>query len=430
MGKYDGKTLLMLGSNIGAPEMVRYARKHGAYTIVADYYEAGRSAAKRVADEQLFISTADLKSLSKVIAKRHVDGVLAGISEFNLQKAMELSRMHGLPFYCEQAQWHMIERKDLFRSLCERYAVPCPQTYFVGDSAEAIPWDRISYPAVLKPTDANSSRGVHICNSKQDIVANLEDAFSCASAHRIIIEQFATGTEFTAHYVICGGKAALACIDNRYPVAVHEGNVTTIPVARLYPCLFLDEYLQMVNPQLVELCEGLGVKDGVLFVQGLYNKATDSFAVFEAGLRSAAEAPCRFIQRVTGNDYFQLLVDHALLGESDYDLSAEDPSLGGLCCGIVSIVAKGGIVGTIDGLEESVAALPSVVSYESRYPVGTQTPDGDTLRQLMIRFVMVCKDRREMSRHIAYLNENISVLDSEGQQMTIRMDPSRVFGIE
>lgn len=429
MGKYDGKTLLMLGSNIGAAEMVCYARENGAHTIVADYYNAERSAAKRVADEELLISTADLESLSKIVRERHVDGILAGISEFNLQNAMKLSRLHGLPFYCTKEQWQTIESKDRFRSLCECYGVPCPKTYYVGDAVFDILWDDIAYPAVLKPTDASSSKGVHICYSKADVLQSLEDAFANSSQHRIIIEEFVTGAEYTAHYVICNGKAALACMDNRYPVSVHEGNVTTIPVARLYPCLYLEQYLQEVNPHMIELCESLGVRDGVLFVQGLYNEDLDSFAVFEAGLRSAAETPCRFIQKVNGNNYQQIIIDHALLSESDYNIDAEDPLLRGFCCGIVSFVSTGGVVGRIEGLDEAVAALSSVIAYESRYPIGCQTPNGDTLKQLMIRFVMVCKDRQEMSDHIAYLNNHVLVEDLSGRDMTVRMDPKRVLGI-
>lgn len=433
MKKYEGKTLLMLGSNVGAKEMVLYARDNGAYTIVADYYDNDRSNAKPVADEGVCISTSDLDALSQLISERRVDGVLAGVSEFNLLNAMELSRENGLPFYCTKEQWDSIESKDRFRKLCVKYGVPCPKTIYSGivedanKVGEAI--EGIEYPVVLKPVDCSSSQGVHICHSASELLYYLADSLHVSESKRIIIEQFVRGTEFTAHYTICEGKASLTCMDNRYPVSVHEGDVTTVPVARIYPCLFLDRYLECVNPQLLALCEGIGMRDGVLFIQGLYDKESDSFSIFEAGLRSAGEAPCRFTEKVNGINYFQVLVDHALLGESDYELKKDDPTLKGRCCGVVSFVARGATVGRIEGLEESVNAVPSVIAFESRYPVGSKTPDGDTLRQLMIRFVMDCDSRQQMADDIAYLNNHIVVEDSYGKDMVIRMEPNRVFGV-
>ena len=96
--KFTGKTLLVLGSNVGATEIVQYARENGAYTIVADYYPIERSKAKQVADEAALISTADTEALNKLIIEKRVDGVLAGVSESNLLKAMELSQKKGLRF--------------------------------------------------------------------------------------------------------------------------------------------------------------------------------------------------------------------------------------------------------------------------------------------------------------------------------------------
>lgn len=164
-GKYRGKTLLVLGSNVGATDIVTYAQENGAYVIVSDYYPAEKSAAKKIADKELCISTADFQELSKAIKKYRVNGVLAGISEFNLLQAMALSEKHRLPFYCKKEQWNRIERKNEFRKLCEKYGVPHPETYYTGGKLSEEAWNQIRFPAVIKPVDASTSAGVHICTS-------------------------------------------------------------------------------------------------------------------------------------------------------------------------------------------------------------------------------------------------------------------------
>ena len=95
-----------------------------------------------------------------------------------------------------------------------------------------------------------------------------------------------------------------------------------------------------------------------------------------------------------------------------------------------SLIQKGGVVGKIDGLENAVEKCQSVITYENRYPVGSETPCGDTLRQLMMRFVLICKSRKQMSEDINYLNKTIDVKDSNGVNLVVKMDPLRVFGID
>lgn len=288
-------------------------------------------------------------------------------------------------------------------------------------------WEKIQYPAVIKPVDASSSLGVFICGNKEEMEGHIEEALSASQCGEIIIEEFALGDEFSAHYTIANGNVTLSCVDNRYPEAVHEGQVTTIPIARIFPCVFLDEYIKQVNPAMIELCRNIGINDGILFIQGLYNIQKNCFYIFEAGLRCAGEAPYRFISKINGINSMNVLVDHALSVKSDFDSKKEDPKMKGKCCGIVSFVTRGGIVGKIEGLEEAVKMTPSVIQYESRYPVGKQTPSGNTLRQLMLRFVMICNNREEMAKDIEYLNNAITVLDDRGKNMVIKMKPERIF---
>lgn len=427
--KFEGKHLLVLGSSAGAEDIVKYAKSHGAHVTVADYLPLESSSAKRLANDHILISTGDVNSLEKFIREHNVDGVISGISEFNLLKAMELCERCNLPFYCTKEQWDEVALKHRFRKLCQDAKVPCPRTYYTGSDLSEIHWKQIKYPSVVKPVDASSSEGVFICQDEDTLRENLTVSLSKSLSGEVIIEQCVRGSEFTAHYTILNGQPRLACIDNRYPVAVHQGPVTTIPVARLFPCLFLEQYLDQVNESMVRLCENLNLNNAVLFIQGLYDEENDSFAIFEAGLRSAAECPCRFMEEINGLNYMHLLVDNALLGFSDYPQELENPGLHGKCCGIVSFVAKGGIVGSIQGLEEAVNSTPSVLAYESRYPVGSLTPNGNTLHQLMIRFVMACENREEMARDIERLNSLISVRDIDGEDMVIKMEPKRVFGV-
>lgn len=422
--RFADKKLLVLGSNAGSEAVVNYARKYGAYTIVADYLAPEASPAKLLADENVLISTADTDTLVHLVKERQIDAIFAGISEFNILQAMEVAKRCGLRFYCNHEQWDAVEHKDSFRRLCEEFSVPCPHTFYSGNDLNKIPWEEIRYPVVCKPIDCGASIGVHICSNESGLKRAVIDSREKSDAATVIIEQFCTGYEFTAHYTVCNSHVALACIDNRYPVAVHEGAVTTIPAARVYPSLFTDEYIKLADAPMKRLIESLGLVNAVVFIQGLYDDATGTFSIFEAGLRSAAECPSRFIERVNGINYMNMLVDYLLLGETDYDQGREDPYLSGKCCAIVSFVGRRGVVDRVVGLDQT---LPGVIETELRYPSGAEIPDTDTLRQIALRFVVIGDNREDLSGDIDYINSSVDIVDISGNSLVIKIDSNRVF---
>lgn len=420
----------MLGTNAGSVDLVKYARANGAYVLVADYLPPERSEAKQFADEALLVSTAETETLVNLVNERHIDCVYSGISEFNLLQAMAVANKCNLPFYCTKEQWDTIEIKSNFRRLCDQHQVPAPKTWYVGDSVEDALASIVQFPVVVKPVDGSASTGVFKCFDQDEFTTKAPESKRLSKSGLIIVEELVVGYEFTAHYTIHRGKASLSCIDNRYPVAVHEGAVTTIPAGRIYPSLFIDEFVKAVNPSMVELCESIGLENAVIFIQGLYNPETQRFAVFEAGLRGAGECPNRFIKRTVGIDYAEMLLDSMLAPQALSQDWPDDPYLAGKSCGCVSFVTRHGVVGSIDGLQQTLQALPDIVDHEVRYPVGSETPDTDTLRQLAIRFFLLCDNREKMAEDVAYINSHVSMVDTNGQSMTISLDPERLFGLE
>ncbi len=428
MKLFEGKKLLLLGSNVGTLDLIRYAKANGAYTIVADNLPVEKSFGKQYSDDNVFISTGDIEQLKDYIIKTGINGVFAGVSEFNLLNAMSLCNYFGFPFYCTRYQWDLIENKENFRHLCQEYGVPTPKTYFCGQQISDAIINAIDYPVIVKPVDSSASIGITICRNRDSLLHAIPNALNNSEKGRIIIEEFFEGEEFSAHYTIANGKVTLSCVDNRIPVAVNEGDVTTIPLARVYPSTFIQEYINQINANMISLCESLHMETGVLFIQGLYNKRKKLFSIFEAGLRCAGEAPYRFIERVNGISFMNIFADHALLGKSvSFDSSKEDPFLKGKVCCITSFVSKGGTVGKICNFNETVERVPSIVDSECRYHEGDMTPNGNTLRQIMLRFALVCNTKDQLIEDVEKINRSIEVTNKNGQPMCCTFDIRKYF---
>ena len=198
----------------------------------------------------------------------------------------------------------------------------------------------------------------------------------------------------------------------------------------MYPSSFIDEYIIQVNEHVIKLCNSLEMDTGILFVQGLYNKQRQQFSIFEAGLRCAGEAPYRLIEKINGISFMNNLVDYALLGHvQGFDNSKEDPYMRDKICCVASFVAKGGRVGRIQNFDETVNIVPSIVDSECRYHEGDTVPDSNTLRQIMLRFVLICDSREQLVNDIDFINSNVKVLDEGGHNMCYTFDAAPYFNL-
>lgn len=426
--KFQNKKLLLLGSNVGTLDLLRYAKSNGAYTIVADHLPVEKSFGKQYSDDNVLISTGDINKLEDFILKNNINGVFAGVSEFNLLSAMKICKELHLPFYCTREQWDLIEDKECFRNLCEKHKVPTPRTFFTGNSLSKDQMKQFEYPVIVKPVDSSASVGISICRDEKNLQRVFAEAIKNSEKGRAIIEEFFEGEEFSAHYTIVNGKVTLSSVDNRVPVAVHQGDVTTIPIARLYPSTFIDEYILQVNNQMIELCLSLEMQCGVLFVQGLYNKEKNRFVIFEAGLRCAGEAPYRIIEKTNGISFMNNFVDYALLGKVEcFDSDRDNPYLNGKYACVTSFVSKGGVVGDIQNYENIETLVPTIVDKECRYQVGDKTPTGDTLRQIMMRFVLICDTKEELINDVEKINNTIRILDTNGEDLCYTFDIRKYY---
>lgn len=426
MKKYSGKKLLILGSNVSSDDIVTMAKENGAYTIVADYLPVEKSFAKQLADDHVEISTADISSLCEYVKDNKIDAVLAGISEFNLISAIKVADQCGLRFYCDSEQWNLIEHKENFRELCHKFDIPTPETIYHGNGIENINCEDLDFPVVVKPVDCSASDGMHVCANAEELIFYGNKAKELSKSGKIIVEKYVNGYEFSAHYVIVDGKASLLSVDNRYPVFLKSKSVASVPIARVYPSLFLDKYICQMDSKMVTMCESIGIKNGVIFFQGFYCPEKDEFCIFEAGLRFSAECVYRLMNKVWGHNPLQIILDEVLLGRTDYKPQKEEFSFCDKACGVVSFASQGGVVGQIIGLDKITSNLESLVSYEARYKKGVKIPNGNTLRQLAMRFTIVSDSRYNLARDIKYLNESVDVLDASGNSMVIKFDENRL----
>ena len=417
MGLFDGKRLLELGSNISSVDIIKYAKKEGAYVIVSDYLPIDKSEAKKYADESYMISTLDTDSLVDLVLEKSIDGVICGVSEINLQSVKEIAFKTGLPCYFTTEQWELCENKAIFKEFCKKYSVPVAKEYCLSDKPTEDELKKVEYPVIVKPVDLCASRGIHICRNEEELLCGYKDASKKSPSHKVIVEKFLSGDEISATYSFVNGECQLSMLSQMFYNLEQKGLVP-LPDAYIYPSKHLSKFLKVANKPIIEMLKSLGLKNGSVFISGIANE--NEFAFFEAGLRLAGTAPYRFVSSINGINIMELITEYSINGNISKPelVHLEDPYLKGKKCCLYSLLNRGGTISKIIGYDEA-AGFPGVVSSTIQRKVGDFVEKDGTLGQVNVRFYIIKDNIDEICDVINRIQKTVKVIDEQGNNMLL-----------
>jgi len=403
--------LLMLGTTPTSIELINLAKARGVYTVTTDYFEPEKSPAKLISDEYWMISTSDLDALEQKCREEGVTAVIAGISEFNLERMAELCQRLGLPCYCTPESWSTVQKKHNFKRLCRENGVPVATDYYLSNPPTEEELDKIAFPVVVKPVDLNSNIGMSYCYNKEDVIKACACARSVSKNETVIVERMLEGVEYIAHYAMADGHAVLVSFaamlsESGYPENCYS--LTTTGTDKM------QQYLQEVDPAFTRALHQAGCYEGVGWCEMILDK-DGHFYLLEMGYRMTGDMIAWPLKDVTGFDSVQWLVDIAL-GKKHMaaDLPPRLTSSPEKCvCAYILWSKKEGAVATSRGLEK-IASMPNVYVQDMvEEKIESQQYD------YMAVISFSADNCAEMCKTIDSINRTVQILDEEGSDMII-----------
>lgn len=423
MKRFEGTTLLELGTTMGSVDMVKYAKANGARVLVSDIDTPEKSAAKRFADQFFMVSADDVDGLAKIAAENRVDGVVTGASELILQTSRQVAERLGLPIYYTAEQWNRFMRKDSFRALCAKYGVSTPATCFVGKIEAIGDVSAYAYPVIVKPVDASSNAGISICPSPEALLAALPHAAEKSKSGTVIVEQYIDGEEISCTYVIQNHRCKMVCMGTKYPYVDTHG-LRALANAYLYPSPAIDAWMEQEDAKVRRMFVEEGLDNCTVFVQGIHMDGR--CYTFEAGLRMEGTGSYRITSRLGTQNFLHFQVDNALGAPTEYNVEEEDPYFHGKKCVLFSQIVKGGTIATVSGYEDIKNHPMIFASEQRRYPGNVIEPDG-TLRQIMFRYLIFGDDMPSVVELIRKIQATVKACDADGNNILVTDFDPRFF---
>ncbi|WP_010262496.1 ATP-grasp domain-containing protein [Treponema primitia] len=411
--KLQGKKLLVLGDkHITSYDIVAYARSKGVYTIVTDYLPIDKSLAKQIADEYWNISTAEVDTLVQLAKENHIDGVFAGVPDFNIYRAMEICERLGLPFYATREQLEITTDKSLFKKTCRKYNVPVAEDYsdYYPENC-----DKIAYPVIVKPEDSHSARGISICNNYEELKIASEFALSNSQKKgNVVIEQFIKGDQIAVRYSIADGIYKISSVTDFY-LDIPKNGEPPIPYLLFCPSKYIDRYIRECHTNVSEMFKELGVKNGFFWFQIMVNDS--GFYFVDPAYRFSGGASYKFTKSFNGISHLEMMVNYALTGEMGDDIKLENPYFKKIGYQF-NIISSGGVIDKIIGYEEA-KKYPFVIDSDKQYDIGDCIPKRSGIHSIVSRFYLAADTIKEMQKAIHDIQGTIKVLDKYGKNILI-----------
>lgn len=418
MPKFMGKKLLLLGGRpIGAREIVECAKAMGVYVIVTDYLPIEQSPAKMIADEVWDISTADIETLADKIIENHINGVLAGVNEFNIKKMIVLCEKTKLPCYCNSQQWHLLQNKAYFKRLCRKNGIPVTEEYDIH-SIDEVRKTAIDYPVIIKPVDGSGSCGFAICNNENDLMAAFPKAVKFSDTGDVLIEKYMNYKESVIiNYTIINGEIFYCGMSDKYSRKVSKDG-SPIMAFQYYLSQEEELYLRDLDNKAKKMLSGLGFTCGVFWIEAF--NSDKKFTFNEMGVRFGGSLTYLPIKHLYGFNQLDMLVEYALFGKNELKTPIKRNVFFDKTYCIFPIHVMSGTITKVEGLDK-LKECEDVVKIVPVHYVGDNIDDWGSAKQVFSYIHFIADNRSEADRFAKWIMNNIHIYDEKGRDILFNL---------
>lgn len=413
------KRLLILGAAHTMEIIAQKAKDMGVTVIVTDYKPD--LPATRIADESYLVSTHDIDGLVKLCADKKIDGVMTGFTDSLLPYYIELCKRMGYPCYITREQMRLNLDKRFFKDTCRAYSIPVVPEF----STEDIVSDNVEYPIIIKPIDNSGSRGITVCNHRDEVKAGIRLALEWSEKKEYVIERYMTCDDLVIYYNIQNGVASLSAVNDPYMNNDQIG-CPTQPMAHIYPSKHTRRVLDELDDKLKALFADFGFRDGSVFIQAFVDD--EQIYVFEMGYRLCGSREFIVVSSENDVDSLECYIQFAISGKYGESIicERENPLFRNFYI-TLSFLLRNGHIACIKGFNV-MKVHPNVIGHIQSYKKGDTMTAAGTMAQIFGKLYVKATTLEELKKAVIEIQSAVEINDDNGESLLLRQfDPDKLL---
>ena len=307
----------------------------------------------------------------------------------------------------------MLTNKNLMKSTMTINRLPTSKHVILRESTDVSTLDFLNYPLVIKPVDANSSKGVFKINAPEEILDFFETSISYSKTKEVIVEEFVEGKELSVDIFIENGKAEILMITENIKTKNNPKSFTI--VESVYNRHIEDNLKKSIKGIASKIIQAFSLTTGPLLLQCIYNERQDKLSVIEFSNRVGGGSKYFFINTLKGVDIIDAFVD-SVLGNKP-ELKEITPKYN--FAKIKYLYTRKGIIKEYKGLED-LKRTGTIIEYFIYKKPGSEVYESLTSSDRCIGLFYASDNEEELRKKEEVSSRQVKVIDRNGFDILLR----------
>ena len=303
-GKFDLKKLAIIGASYLQAPLINKAKDLGYETHVFAW--AAGDVGETLADHFYPISIVEKEQILEKCQEIGIDGICTIASDLATVPVNYVAHHMGLAgnsLECTEKSTN----KWAMRAAFEQNGDPSPKCVKVKNK-EDYEGLNFRYPVIVKPLDRSGSRGITRVESPVELDAAIEAAKEVGFEKAALIEEFATGTEYSIECVSYKGEHTLLAITRKFTT----GAPHFIETAHSEPANLSPAMAEKVKNTVFHALDSLEIKNSASHSELKIDK-DGNIRIIEIGGRMGGDCiGSSLVELSTGVDFVKAVIDIAL----------------------------------------------------------------------------------------------------------------------
>ncbi|WP_346712891.1 ATP-grasp domain-containing protein [Mediterranea massiliensis] len=194
-------SILIFGVGELQQSIIERAKLKGLYVVGID--PCPDAYCRDIVDSFEIVDGQDYEKTLAVAEKYKVSALVTAATDKPLIMMAKVANMLRLPFFSEETAINSTD-KFLMKECFIKNEIPCARGRLISSVDEI---KDLKFPLIVKPRDNSGSRGVKLCNNRQELQGALYEALKFTHKQSVLVEEFIEGQEYSVEAIHYEGKS-------------------------------------------------------------------------------------------------------------------------------------------------------------------------------------------------------------------------------
>jgi len=299
------KKLAIIGAGYAQVPLVLKAKEMGIETHCFAWDIEGKTVCKQFADYFHPISIFEKEKILEVCKEKEIDGITAINDGKPVPTIAFVAENMGL-IGNRYADTMITGNKYKARQAMLANGVNSPR-FAIAQVGQDPDLTGFKYPVIVKSTDLGGSAGVIKVDAEAELEKAIQRAQQLSYSGQAVIEEFITGTEFSAHTMSWNGKHYIIAISDK----LTSEEPYFVEIAHHIPTQFTPEIVALIKIAVTKALDALNIRYGACEAE--FKVAADGNVYsIEINAQMGGDQSYDIIEYSTGIDYIKMAINVAL----------------------------------------------------------------------------------------------------------------------